>query len=285
MYRRRHNQDLQKELSQAKSQINHLRTMLDNATDRKHPQGTFHTRLSSPGSPQVLGHKLPQLSGKDPARPHMASLPSAGGQRPSKRRRTSNTAGLSNIGRVIAAQARGIFKSPYPPKSAALPTLPEPDLPALPSRAEADTLIAQYRSTLHPVLPMLHWPSFHEKYDAVYEAKSLRNVSHSWIALLYAVFACGSICDAIDESLNFLETSRKMIDLWDENLTLDHARVVLLTSICLVEMNRKTAGWIWVGLAIRICFDIGLHCEAGVWSAVEEEMRRRVWWCVYTCDW
>lgn len=73
--------------------------------------------------------------------------------------------------------------------------------------------------------------------------------------------------------------------MWSEDLTLDHARAALLSSIFLVEMNLKSAGWIWIGLAVRISFDIGLHCEAGTWPAVETEMRRRVWWCVYACDW
>ena len=75
-----------------------------------------------------------------------------------------------------------------------------------------------------------------------------------------------------------------MIDPWDEDLSLDHARCALLVSILLVELNFKSAGWIWLGNAVRIAQDIGLHHESQAWSSAEDEMRRRVWWSIYACD-
>lgn len=182
-------------------------------------------------------------------------------------------------------QGRGIFKPPYPNEKALSPISSPRNLPALPSRDIADALIHQYHATLHPALPLIHWPAFKEQYEAVYKAGSLEIVPVIWVALLYAVFACGNLHRSHHDSETYMGISRSLIDLCAEDLTLDHARTALLNSISLVEMNRKSAGWIWLGFAIRISFDLGLHCEAGTWSAIETEMRRRVWWCMYTCDW
>jgi len=106
-----------------------------------------------------------------------------------------------------------------------------------------------------------------------------------WGALLFAVFACGTLHRSWTEGQRYLGISGSLIDLWTEDLTLDHARTALLSSIFLVEMNLISAGWTWIGYAVRISFDIGLHCELGTWPPIEAEMRRCVWWCVYSCDW
>lgn len=180
---------------------------------------------------------------------------------------------------------RGIFKPPYPHQETSSPGPFSSSLPGLPPKNVADTLVDQYRVTFHPTLPLVHWPSFGERYENAYKDGSLQGVPRIWSAFLFAVFACGTLHRSWHDGQKYLEISKSLIDMWTEDLTLDHARVALLTSIFLIEMNLKSAGWTWIGFAVRISFDIGLHCEAGTWPAVEKEMRRRVWWCVYACDW
>ena len=206
-------------------------------------------------------------------------------QRQSKRRRLAGAVDLYTIGSNMERHGRGIFKPPYPQHVSSSPISPSSSIPALPPKEIADILIHQYHFTLHPTLPIIHWPSFQEQYNAVYEANTLENVPQIWIALLYAIFACGTLHRSWRDGKKYLETSRSLVDMWSDDLTLDHARTALLNGIFLVEENLKSAGWIWIGFAARVSFDIGLHCEAGTWSPVEEEMRRRVWWSVYTCDW
>lgn len=87
-----------------------------------------------------------------------------------------------------------------------------------------------------------------------------------------------------DQGKVYLEASRMLINLWTDEFTLDHARAALLTSIFLTEMNMKSAAWVWLGSALRIAQDIGLHHESGTWSVSEGEMRRRVWWAIYVWD-
>jgi len=202
-----------------------------------------------------------------------------------KRRKIAGTMNFPKVGTNMQKYGRGIFKLPYPQTQNPSPPSPSGSLPDLPPKHEADILLRQYQFILHPTLPMIHWPSFQEQYEAVYLDRSLDRVPRIWVSLLYAVFACGTLHRSWQEGREYLDLSRSLIDLWTEELTLDHVRTALLSSIFLVEMNLKSAGWTYIGCAVRSSFDIGLHCEAGTWSAIEEEMRRRVWWCVYSCDW
>ena len=241
--------------------------------------------LPSPDSSHVPTHNLSHLPG-----PEIVSIPmnedvSQDEQRQPKRRRVTGAADLSVIGSNMERHGRGIFKPPYPRERASSPFSPSSNLPALPPKEITEVLMRQYQATLHPTLPVIHWPSFQSKYDAVYKANSLKDVPRMWVALLFAVFACGTLHRSWHDGKKYLEISRSLIDTWTEDLTLDHARIALLQCIFLVEMNHKSAGWIWIGFAVRISFDIGLHCETGRWSPVEEENRRRVWWSIYTCDW
>ena len=185
----------------------------------------------------------------------------------------------------MAKFGHGIFKSPYAQDPGPPLASSPPPLPSLPPKDVADALLRQYRYTIHPTLPIVNWRVFQEQYQGMYRDGSLHNTSSVWNSLLFAVFACGTLHRSWFEGQKYLEVSKSFIDLWTDDLTLEHARVALLNCMFLVESNRKSAGWNWMGIAIRISFDIGLNCEAGIWDPIEEEMRRRVFWSIYACDW
>ena len=281
----RQNQDLSKELASAQAEVIRLRAIV--ASEKQmapiHPVATSH--LPGPNPYHLPSHELPHLPGPESAQlPQIAEEPFAY-ERAAKRRKTAENPVLSKIGINMAKFGRGIFKPPYPHQRPTSTVSFSSSLPGLPPKDVADVLLRQYRYTIHPTLPMFHWHTFQEQYEAVYKDGSLHNVPRIWSALLFAVFACGTLHRSWSEGQKYLEVSRSLIDLWTEDLTLDHARAALLTCMFLVESNLKSAGWNWIGIAVRICFDIGLHCEAGTWSPIEEEMRRRVWWSIYACDW
>src|SRR5690606_30028910 len=87
-----------------------------------------------------------------------------------------------------------------------------------------------------------------------------------------------------DRGRQYLIYGRMLTDLFNDEFTIDHARAALLTSIYLFEINRKSAAWTWLGSAVRIAQDIGLHRETGPWGQIEAEMRKRVWWGIYVWD-
>ena len=192
---------------------------------------------------------------------------------------------LSRVRSTLKKVGIGVFKPPYPHH---LPLLVQKSsrsgLPGLPPRHIADEILAQYRAAFHATLPLLHWPSFLQQYELVYEENSLHAVQRIWGALFFAVLGCGSLSRGRQDAEYYLNISKTLIDPWDEDLSLDHARCAVLISILLVEVNSKSAGWVWLGNAVRIAQDIGLHCDSHVWPTVEEEMRRRVWWSIYVCD-
>ncbi|KAL9099934.1 MAG: hypothetical protein Q9163_004636, partial [Psora crenata] len=280
----RQNQDLSKELSNALAEIDRLRLMVGGQKQMTAMPEVSASHLPGPAPHHLPSHNLSHLPGVEraPLAPIMEE-PIVTGRTP-KRRKTAGTPDLTKIGVNMAEYGRGIFKPPYPHRRPPSPVTYPSSLPGLPPKDVADVLLHQYRYTIHPTLPMLHWHSFQDQYEAVYRDGSLHNVPRVWSALLFAVFACGTLHRSWHEGQKYLEVSRSLIDLWTEDLTLDHARAALLNCMFLVESNLKSAGWTWIGIAVRICFDIGLHCEAGTWSPIEEEMRRRVWWSIYACD-
>src|SRR5205814_2574538 len=145
-------------------------------------------------------------------------------------------------------------------------------------------------SSIHLAIPILHWPSFQQEYEAVYKVGTLQGVPPHWSSLLFAVLANGCLY-SMEPSINrsrdgkkFIEISLSLIDLWNDEFTIDHPRTALLTSIFLTEMNLKSAAWTWMSSSVRIGQDIGMHCENGPWPVVEGEMRRSLWWGIYVWD-
>ncbi|EME48094.1 hypothetical protein DOTSEDRAFT_69887 [Dothistroma septosporum NZE10] len=86
------------------------------------------------------------------------------------------------------------------------------------------------------------------------------------------------------EGAQYLSKATASINTWSDELTVDHVRVSLLCSIYFMEENLRSPGWVWLGAAVRIAQDIGLHTDNGPYPPLETEMRRRVWWSVYNWD-
>jgi Fungal specific transcription factor domain len=158
----------------------------------------------------------------------------------------------------------------------------------LPPRHLTDRLLASYHKTFHVQFPIVHWPTFQSECDQLYRGNSLALLGNAWGALFLCVLACGTLHNPdsgpVQDGKAFLTTGHAMIDLWQDQFSIDHARTSLLISIFLAEINLKSASWSWLGYAIRIAQDIGLHVENGRWCPIEGEMRRRVWYCIYAWD-
>lgn len=287
----RHNQDLIKELARTKSELEQARSGAEGGKPAPVSQNASASHLPGAEPHELPGHNLSHLPGPETAhlpqdaKPHVWDQRPSPEQPPTKKRRLVVLQDLSKVGMNMQCYGHGIFKTPYPHQRAPPTRSFSHDVPALPAKETADVLLRQYRYTLHPTIPVVYWHEFQEQYDRVYKEGSLRSVPRIWIGLLFAIFAIGTLPRDCKEGRKYLDISRSLIEVGPEELTLDHARAALLTSIYLVETNSKSAGWTWLGVASRIAFDLGLHCEAGTWSAIEEEMRRRVWWCIYSCDW
>ncbi|KAI5850129.1 fungal-specific transcription factor domain-containing protein [Tricharina praecox] len=209
--------------------------------------------------------------------------------------------GISTVRNHIRDYCRGVFKPPPPyrqagPKKQESPkSVVSPKSVAsqhLPPNHIGEILIKHYYETVHSIIPILHWPTFAGGYDEVKMKKDITAVSPATASVLFAVLALGAVYTTDpevrklypDSGKGFIEQSRQLVDLFNDEFTIDHARAALLTSIYLTELNCKSAAWTWLGSTVRIAQDIGLHRESGPWPVVEGEMRRRVWWGIYAWD-
>ncbi|KAL8852548.1 MAG: hypothetical protein Q9221_002544 [Calogaya cf. arnoldii] len=254
-------QDLEKQLAQAKQQLNQLRPQSgDGSPDEAQPDDR----------PSLLIQEYePQ---------------------PRKRQKISAQQDFSAVRSDLRNYAHGIFK---PPKSY-LEQQPRAkfrpagttglDFSDLPPKQVADELLYLYRISFHATFPLLDWTTFNQEYESVYRKQSLQEIPQAWSALLLAVFACGTLPRYLRDGPEYSEKSRNLLDLSADDLTLDHVRTAVLTSVLLVELNRKSAGWTWLGIAVRMGQDIGLHVSDVKGSYIDQVVGRPVWWTVYVCD-
>ncbi|KAK1144689.1 hypothetical protein N8T08_004993 [Aspergillus melleus] len=249
-------QDLEKQLITTKHQLQQLRSGMlrsDNLMDLD---------IDGAGQPQL---KLPDL-----------------GYRPQRRPKAVVASDLTEARVNLRKYGRGIMHVPTPYRQQGPKSLLTTDAPPLPSKDIADRLLAQYYACIHSVLPILHWPTFIAEYEKVYQARSLLGMPREWVSVLFAIFACGSLHmlekTRENDGKEFIKISCGVIDVWQDNFTLDQARAALLVSKFLYEVNSKSASWVWIGSAVRVAQEIGLHIESGPWSTLEAETRRRVWW-------
>ncbi|KAI5367604.1 hypothetical protein Slin14017_G026400 [Septoria linicola] len=255
-------QDLEKQLSMAKQQISQLRGMVADGGNQA---------LTSASSVPAL--QLPENTARE-RRPSPPAIE-----------------GFDEVRRNIRAFGKGIFKPPPPYRQfGPQPTYPHPNH-SLPPKHVADHLIAHYRGSVHLYAPHLHMPTFMQEYEDLYRAGSFQQSRHIWVALFYAVLACGTLGDASATNPNeesagaqYLNHCITSMNTWSDELTVDHVRASLLVSIYFVEINLRSPAWVWLGSAVRIAQDIGLHTDHGPYSPLDSEMRRRVWWSVYNWD-
>lgn len=255
-------QDLEKQVVQQKNQLDRLRS------ERMRPEHST-TEIDEVSPQPVI--RLPEIDYK-----------------PARRPRPPVARDLSGVRSNLRKHGQGILKEPTPYQQPGSQSLVGSDGPNLPPKDLADHLLAQYFNCIHSVLPVLHWPTFTAEYEKVYHEGTLVGVSSEWAAVLFGVFACGAIhtveSNREKEGKEYVRISCSIIDVWQDNFNLDRARAALLASIFLYEINSKSASWVWIGSAVRVAQEIGLHIESGPWAVVEGEMRKRLWWGLYTWD-
>ncbi|KAK8177592.1 fungal-specific transcription factor domain-containing protein [Phyllosticta citrichinensis] len=263
-------QDLQTQLVDAKQQIAQLKSMLSHG-------GAMDVRKQEPDMPAL---NLPDIV--------PGSL---------QRQSPPQITNFHHVRKNIRIYGRGIFKAPPPVRPAMPPSLYPSSGALLPPKQTTDTILARYYASFHFYGPLLHWPTFEAQVENVYKAGTFEGVPQIWVSLFFAVLACGTL-QCLDagpdqpraevEGKQFIDLAALAINTWSDDTSTDHACTTLLISHYLSEMNLRSAGWIWLGSALRICQDLGLHKEGGdegeMFSPLEMEIRRRIWWTIYTWD-
>ncbi|KAK3186616.1 hypothetical protein K4F52_004656 [Lecanicillium sp. MT-2017a] len=208
---------------------------------------------------------------------------------PRPKRRQQQMPELGRARANLRSGAKGVWKPPANHRHL-MPTAPECAVPELPPRSMTDQLLHSYYNSVHTMFPIIHLPTFRAMVDDLYRA----NRGHApagWLSMFFAVLAAGSLfgqdvatSNSSNRSADLLDSARKMMDPWNNTYTLDDARSLTLITICLGEMNLKSAAWSWLGHAVRVAQDLCLYSDSDAFLVIEGEMRCRTWWAIYVLD-
>ncbi|KAK2795290.1 hypothetical protein FQN50_009783 [Emmonsiellopsis sp. PD_5] len=254
-------QDLERQLAQARQQILQLRSGIPKIDSLMDIDLEMHDDAP----------KIPEI-GRRPSRINPPIL---------------STQVSSNVCWKMQSYGRGLIKPPPTLSNTHPPPLLTADLPPLPPTSVADALLGHYFSSIHSYFPILHWQTLLREHDRISRTGSLRGTSRGWTAVFFAVLACGSLRSGesdLSKGREFLQISIGLIDRWQDEFALDQARAAMLISIYMYEMNLKSASWVWLGSAVRIAQDLGLHVNSGSWAPMDAELRKRFWWALYSWE-
>lgn len=258
-------QDLEKQIEKVRRDNNNLRRLLQDRDGSMDIDVESRERSSSQMPPPIESESRP-------------------------RKRPQPVPDLALARTNLRSFSKGVWKPPAQHRLPA-PAVFDAPTPELPTRQVADQLLNTYYVSAHTMFPIIHLPTFKAMVDDLYRA-SPPYMPPGFLCLFFAVLATGSLFTSelpatpvtFYRPAELLESARKAIDPWCNHHTLDDARALILITICLNEMNLKSAAWNWLGNAVRVGQDLGLYFDSETWPVVEGEMRRRTWWAIYILD-
>ncbi|QDS77548.1 hypothetical protein FKW77_001136 [Venturia effusa] len=258
-------QDLQTQLAEAKHQINHLRTMLQNnnpASLDANPNESNAVKL-----PALLRTRPAVLETRGPPPMH----------------------NFEHVRRNLRKYSRGVFKIPPPHRHIPPTPLINSAEPALPPIPTIDALLYSYYTYMHRASPMFHWPTFIDQLQKVKEAGTFMGAPQIWAGLFFGVLACGTLQPSAHanpdvDGMKYIILAARLLNTWTDNMLPMHAQTALLVSVFLYEQNIRSAGWVWLGTCVRMAQEIGLDLQNGPWTPIEAEERRRLFASIATWD-
>lgn len=169
----------------------------------------------------------------------------------------------------------------------------------MPSKEQADILIAKYFEVVDPVYPFLHRRSFYADYERFWalplEHRGMADAS--FIALHYAMYALGTqfmqfpsyeersqtaefYCSAANQALRVYSylnrTSMRAI------------QAMLLMAYFLMNDNHASDAYAWAGIHLRQAYAMRLHRDPDIVvpeaSVLEKQQRRKLWQAVFFHD-
>jgi hypothetical protein len=181
-------------------------------------------------------------------------------------------------------------------------TVPEPqtkpagglsNLPEIPPRPHYAHVSRSYIKSIHEWFPVLHWPMFQHEVDQVYANRTFEGRTMEWVGLFFVVMACGTLQTPLSSfgsvrgqppAWEYYNAAKEALSPHPEIITMDYAKAALLMSIFTMESNMKSTASLWLASAVRSVQMLGLQFDRTARHPVEAEMRRRLWWSVYTWD-
>lgn len=176
---------------------------------------------------------------------------------------------------------------------------------SFPALSVATPFIQVYFQHTHITFPLLHRPSLMASVERIYLELGYYE-SNTYEAFVFdMVLAIGSsniniFEDASSSSLTYYAMAQRKVNDVMAMDGLSVLRAILLISQHGIFSNlRDTSASIWhlIGIGARLCFELGLYLETGKLTRVtsdiphqeeavtlEEEMKKRCFWCLYNLD-
>ncbi|KAI4135732.1 MAG: hypothetical protein LQ347_000412 [Umbilicaria vellea] len=196
--------------------------------------------------------------------------------------------------------ASNVFKAEHPfsnywTHQGGLPEVIE----VLPSKAQADILIAKYFDAVDPVYPMIHRHSFQKDYDYFWSlSPPKRNeVKGDLIALIFVMLAMGtqfvslSSLDGKEQTAEFYVSASHQalrMSTYLSKPTMRTIQAMVLVTYFLMNDNHASDAWAFAGILIRQAYAMGLNRDPSILtptlSAFEKQQRRKLWQAVLLQD-
>ncbi|KAK6524912.1 hypothetical protein TWF281_011806 [Arthrobotrys megalospora] len=179
----------------------------------------------------------------------------------------------------------------------------------LPLEHQSHALYKAFLSGVHPVVPLLHTPSFNRDYINFWKIKEHETTddihfSPTFLPLLFAVLFTGALSISkrkFEEAFPDKEHSRNVITghlnraalgalaitAFPRGPTLSSLIAYLLIHTCRIREEEPLTSYSFVGVAMRAAQSAGLHREPSSFrglNEVEREVRRRIWWHIIYLD-
>ncbi|KAL4898595.1 putative Zn(II)2Cys6 transcription factor [Aspergillus ambiguus] len=161
---------------------------------------------------------------------------------------------------------------------------------ALPSHAEADSLLRLYFSTVNLMIPCIHEETFRDTYMKM-QRVGLGGLRRSWLGVLNVIFAIATNVtvatsptqEGTTRSYMYFERALELVrsDILGRP-SLEIVQLFILMETYLEGTTSSSLTWTFHSLAVKGAYQLGLHSAGSKsLSHLDREVRRRLWhWCV-----
>nr|POE94596.1 putative transcriptional regulatory protein [Quercus suber] len=169
----------------------------------------------------------------------------------------------------------------------------------LPSKEQADILIAKYFETVDPVYPFLHRRSFYADYERFWSLsiEEKNETDASYMALHYAMYALGtqfmefpSYEERSQTAEFYASAANQALRVYSylNRTSMRAIQAMLLMSYFLMNDNHASDAYAWAGIHLRQAYAMRLNRDPDVVvpeaSVLEKQQRRKLWQAVFFHD-
>jgi hypothetical protein len=170
--------------------------------------------------------------------------------------------------------------------------LPQGLTKALPARFAANPLIQHYLNNIYTILPVFEEATLYSSVDAIYQPGDNATSWDRWTVRM--VLAIASLSQSESRGDTFYSDAVGHVNAALENAEdvlhpgyVTSIQALVLWTIYATMDPHHFDSWTLIGAASRAMVDLGIHQDPSKNVAISKaklEIRRRVYWCVYSLD-